>query len=139
MSAAESLLAGVGPADIAIHPPARARMPGAPGARSHLADGRVVSWSPRLPPGVQVAVDAEIADQSVPRALARRFGTDRPDMFWPQWTAVEVACKVLDVPIMVWLSVRGLQGDPDRVLTATFVAGDLVVSVGVAALLAPTA
>jgi hypothetical protein len=107
-------------------------MPGAPGARSHLADGRVVSWCPPLPPGVRFAVDAEIADQPVPPALARRFGIDRPETFWPRWTAVEVACKVLDVPIMVWLSQRGLRVDPGLVRTATFRTADLLVTVGAA-------
>lgn len=132
MPGRESLLAGVGPADIAVHARPDGRMPVAPGTRSHLADGRVVSWAPRLPAGVRFAVDAEVADQPVPRALARRFGSDRPEDFWPRWTEVEVACKVCDVPLMVWLTRRGLRADPARVLTATFRTDDLVVSVGVA-------
>ena len=122
----------VGPAHVVIHPRPAVRTPGAPGARSHLADGRVVSWSPPLQRGLRVAVDAEIADQPVPPALARRFGIDRPGLFWPCWTAVEVACKVLDVPIMVWLSQHGLRVDRGLVRTGTFRVDDLVVTVGTA-------
>ena len=122
----------LGRAHVVIDPPPAVRMPGAPGARSHLADGRVVSWHPPLPAGVRLAVDAEIADQPVPPALARRFGIDRPEAFWPRWTAVEVACKLLDVPIMVWLSEIGLHVDPGLVRTATFRTADLLVTVGTA-------
>ncbi len=122
----------LGRAYVVIDPPPAVRMPEAPGARSHLADGRVVSWCPPLPPGLRIAVDAEIADQPVPPALACRFGIDRPELFWPRWTTVEVACKVLDVPIMVWLSQRGLRVDPGRVRTATFRTADLLVTVGTA-------
>ena len=122
----------LGPAHLVIHPPPPVRTPGAPGARSHLADGRVVSWSPPLPPEVRAAVDAEIATQPVPAALAGRFGIDRPEVFWPRWTAVEVACKVLDVPVVLWLAQRGLRPDPLRVRTATFRTSGVVVSVGIA-------
>jgi hypothetical protein len=122
----------LGPAHVVIHPQPPVRMPGAPGARSHLADGRVVSWSPPLPDGVRAAVDAEIAGQPVPASLARRFGIDRPDGFWPRWTAVEVACKLLDVPVVVWLSQRGLSHAPLRVHVVTFQMSGVVVSVGIA-------
>ena len=125
-------LDALGRAHIVIDPPPAVRMPGAPGARSHLADGRVVSWCPPLPARLRIAVDAEVADQPVPRALARRFGINRPEAFWPRWTAVEVACKLLDVPIMVWLSEIGLRVDPDLVRTATFRTADLLVTVGTA-------
>ena len=57
---------------------------------------------------------------------------DRPGLFWPCWTAVEVACKVLDVPIMVWLSQHGLRVDRGLVRTGTFRVDDLVVTVGTA-------
>jgi hypothetical protein len=73
-----------------------------------------------------------MADQPVPPALARRFGLDRPELFWPRWTAVEVACKLLDVPILVWLSRHGLRVESGVVRTATFRTADLVVTVGTA-------
>jgi len=122
----------LGPAHVVIHPQSPVRTPRAPAARSHLADGRVVSWSPPLTAGVRAAVDAEIAGQPVPASLARRFGIDRPEVFWPRWTAVEVACKLLDVPVVVWLSQRGLRHDPLRVRVATFQMSGVVVTVGIA-------
>ena len=122
----------LGRAHVVIDPPPAVRTPGAPGARSHLADGRVVSWSPPPTPGLRVAVDAEIADQPVPPALARRFGIDRPELFWPRWTAVEVACKLLDVPILVWLSQRGLRVDPASCAPRRSASADLLVTVGTA-------
>ena len=122
----------LGRAHVVIDPPPAVRIAGAPGVRSHLADGRMVSWCPPLPPGLRLAVDAEIANQPVPPALGRRFGIDRPEVFWPRWTTVEVACKLLDVPILVWLSGRGLRVDPGLVRTATFRIDDLLVTVGTA-------
>jgi len=73
--------------------------------RSHLADGRVVGWvGPALPAG-QLAVDAELADAEVPRALARRFGTVG---FWTRWTRAECLCKLADLPMHVWWRRHGL-------------------------------
>jgi hypothetical protein len=100
------------------------------GVRSHLADGRFVSWSAAAPHGLQLAVDAEISNQTVPPALAHRFGIMDPHWFWPAWTAVEVSCKLRDVPILTWLSDRGLTPDP-QILMRTFRLADLTVTCGV--------
>ena len=81
-------------------------------ARSYLADGRQVTWTLAVPPGLVAAVDAELADQEVPATLATRFGVTDPGEFWPTWTAVEVSCKLLDASLLVWLSQRGLEPDP---------------------------
>ena len=62
---------------------------------------------------MRLAVDAELSDQPVPIALARRFRLGDPHLFWPLWTAVEVSCKLHNVPILAWLGHRGLVPDPD--------------------------
>jgi hypothetical protein len=70
-----------------------------------------VQWRPPASPrttGWTWAVDAEISTQPVPEALAARTGITAPDAFWPRWTAVEVACKLLDVPVVMWISEHGL-------------------------------
>lgn len=106
------------------------------GLRSHLADGRIVSWSSPSPRGLRLAIDAEISDQPVPTALARRFGVDDPRRFWPAWTAVEVSCKLRDVPILMWLRHRGLTPDPE-IWTRTIQLSDVTVTYGAASLAAP--
>ena len=77
--------------------------------RSHLRDGRVVTWQPRVPPtGIRYAVDAELLDQPVPDSLIHRFGPAAPASFWRTWTAVEVSCKLRDIALLAWLSRYGL-------------------------------
>ncbi|MFL6160205.1 MAG: hypothetical protein ACJ72D_29300 [Marmoricola sp.] len=88
--------------------------------RSHLADGRVVGWYG----DAGRVLDAEIADQPVPPALAARYGTDD---FWGRWTRAECAAKLADVPIALWLAEHGLPSGGDAV---TVLLEDLVVSVG---------
>jgi hypothetical protein len=116
------------PEHLVVHPAAADLPPG--GTRSHLSDGRTVIWSPRLPPGVRYAVDAEIAEQQVPPALATRFGRSDPEWFWTAWTRVEVGCKLRDVSVLTWLSRQGLSPD-DAVPTRTLRVGDLLVCCGV--------
>lgn len=82
------------------------------GAHSRLADGTLLCWTPELLPGERVAIDAEYSTQPVPEPLARRFGSQSGD-FWGVWTAVEVSCKLRDVPLLAWLRQRGLHPDPD--------------------------
>ena len=77
--------------------------------RSHLADGSVLIWSGVDPLGH--AIDAEITGQPVPPALARRTGITDPGQFWRRWTAMEVACKLFDVPAHLWLKQHGLSVD----------------------------
>jgi hypothetical protein len=119
------------PEHLVVHPAATDLPPG--GTRSHLADGRTVIWSPELPPGVRYAVDAEIADQPVPPALAARFersGRTDPASFWTAWTRVEVGCKLRDVPVLTWLGRHGLS--PDKAVpTRTLRVGDLLICCGV--------
>jgi len=104
------------------------------GTRSYLSDGRVVTWCPD--PAVAHrcwAVDAEIAAQAVPAALARRTGLRDPDLFWRRWTAAEVACKLLDRPMICWLSRHGLSPEPIRaagLALRTEVWNGLVVTIG---------
>lgn len=115
-------------ADMTIHPPGSPR---SGLARSYLADGRMVSWSPTpVPAGVRLAVDAEITWQPVPRALAERFGISEPATFWPLWTQVEVSCKLADVPLLAWLQRHGLTADPSHAMM-TFGLDDVVVTAGV--------
>jgi|GEM_PF-2354298 hypothetical protein len=103
----------------------------AQGLRSHLADGRVVCWSASVPRGLRLAVDAEISDQPVPPALAYRFDLVDPHRFWAAWTAVEVSCKLRDVPILTWLKRRGLTPDP-AIRTRTLRIADITVTCGAA-------
>lgn len=42
--------------------------------------------------------------QPVPSALGRRAPGVAADRFWWLWTRAEARAKVLDVPIVVWLS-----------------------------------
>lgn len=104
--------------------------PQTPGARSYLGDGRRVSWSPPRPAGVLIAVDAELTSHPVPRAIGRRFGTGDPLELWRLWTSNEVAAKLLDVPILVWLTRYGLRTHVPGITTRTLVIDDVVVSCG---------
>jgi hypothetical protein len=120
---------------------ARHRRPG--WVRSYLADGRLVQWRPpgtdcgrSVADGTETlrwAVDAEIAAQPVPPTLAARTGVVEPAEFWPRWTAVEVAAKLLDVPVIMWLAEHGLCADAaadDGVVLRTAYRADLVITAG---------
>jgi len=112
------------------------------GARSYLADGRTVTWEP--PPGVpgRPAVDAELAAQPVPPALAARFPAEAadPGTFWRCWTRAETLAKLAGVPILLWLTRHGLRPCADEAcvcgraaLTTTVIAAggtDIVVTCG---------
>jgi hypothetical protein len=74
-------------------------------------------------------VDAELVTRAVPAALDRRFGVGDPEEFWPRWTQLEVCCKLLDVPVLLWLGTRGLAPHP-AVATRTLHIGDVVVTCG---------
>ena len=75
----------------------------ASGAHSHTRDGRIVCWAPGVE-SIQVAVDAEAVEQPVPGLLARRWRCAEPDLFWTLWTATEVASKLVNTPILAWIS-----------------------------------
>lgn len=101
-------------------------------ARSHLGDGRCISWSPRsLPPGLHVALDAELADRCVPAALSVWAGGLPSAVFWERWTRVETSCKLREVPVVLWLRRHGLHEDPALALR-TFRHGPAVVTCGAA-------
>ena len=71
-------------------------------------------------------MDAEVADQPVPAALARRHRV-ATEQFWHDWTAAEVSAKLTGVPIVVWLRRYGFAALPG---VNTGRLDDLVVSVG---------
>jgi len=119
----------VAPETLSIQPRASV-LAGAATTRSHLADGRVVCWSPTYPPGTRIAVDAELVDQVVPAAMARRFGIVDPERFWPLWTAMEVACKLADVPVLRWLARHGLEGDLRGIQSAVLTHRGVVICCG---------
>lgn len=73
------------------------------GAHSRTRDGRIVCWTPSVA-DIRVAVDAEVAGQTVPGLLARRWRCSEPDLFWKLWTATEVASKLVNIPILAWIS-----------------------------------
>jgi hypothetical protein len=112
------------------------------GVRSHLADGRTVTWEPSPGTPGRAAVDAELADQDVPRALGARFPAEAADprAFWRSWTRAETLAKLAGVPILVWLTRHGLQPCADgscacrrAALTTTVIAAggtDVVVTCG---------
>jgi hypothetical protein len=98
--------------------------------RSYLADGRVIRWHP--PDDRPWAVDAELAAQDVPPALARRTGITDPAVFWPQWTAFETVCKLLDESVLVRLRRSGFAGNHVAgVRTWTRCYQGIVVTIGV--------
>jgi hypothetical protein len=100
-------------------------------SRAHLADGRVVTWrAAHRDLRGHVAIDAELAAQKPPAALMRRFGPLDYRQFWTRWTQVEVACKLLDVPVVVWLRRHGLDATPAQIDLCTDVGAGVVVSVG---------
>jgi hypothetical protein len=101
-------------------------------SRSHLADGRIVAWrSPRRDLPGRAALDAELADQEPPAALERRFGKNDRLGFWLRWTRMEVACKLLDVPAVIWLQRYGIDVDAAGIVLHSRLEADIVVSLGV--------
>ncbi len=74
----------------------------ATGTHSRTGDGRVLCWHPHAfgVDGDRWAVDAEVADQPVPPALARRWGSADPARVWPHWCVLEVLAKLGDVPVV---------------------------------------
>lgn len=118
-------------ADVRVGPEIPDRVdPQIHGARSYLGDGRRVSWSPLRTADTLIAVDAELTHQQVPRSLGHRFGADDPLDFWRRWTTNEVAAKLLDVPILLWLARYGLPFQVRGVTTKTFQIDDVVISCG---------
>ena len=108
-----------------------ARASGCPSPRAYLADGRRICWHRRAPDGWLLAIDAELASQPVPPNLGNRVEARSPTDFWPAWTRTEVVCKLLDVPVLVWLTRHGLHTEPPAVHLHTVVRPDgLVVTVG---------
>lgn len=108
-----------------------ARGSGCPSPRTYLADGRRICWHRPEPYGWRLAVDAELTTQPVPPSLDNRVATDSPSQFWRAWTRTEVVCKLLDVPVLVWLTRHGLHTEPPSVHLRTLITADgLVVTVG---------
>jgi hypothetical protein len=99
--------------------------------RSYLGDGRLVQGQP--PDERRWAIDAELASQPIPRALARHVGagTGR-DEFWRRWTAMETVCKLLDVPAHIWLKAYGLDAAPAGISVTTTRWRGIVVSAAAA-------
>lgn len=128
MAPASERLLREAPGAVRLHP---AGSPPPAGVRSHLADGRCLSWQPSaVPPGTACAVDAELLATPVPARLARWAGCRSPELFWPRWTRVEASCKLRDVPLVLWLRQHGLHEDPVLALS-TFRHHDAVVTCGV--------
>lgn len=108
-----------------------------PGIHSRLADGRMLCWQPPTPPGQHLAIDAELEQQPVPPALAKRYATSDPRLFWPLWTRAETRAKLHDIPIVVWLRAHDLWSEEDHDPVAevvTTVRSGVVVSYGASAL-----
>lgn len=113
--------------------------------RSYLADGRVVVWLATAPPGWSLAVDAELHGRALPDVILRRMrgsagasgvADDTPAGAVGAWTRAEVAAKLTDVPILLWLTRIGL-GRPTedeaiarRLLISTWVSRGIVLSIG---------
>lgn len=115
----------------------------AAGTHSRLADGRTVCWFAPRSPGARYAVDAELAEQPVTTALARRLPDQGRIDPWGWWTRAEVCAKLLDVPIIVWLARHGWPGpgtvpvpaglggrEPSALEVATHRTEGIVLSVG---------
>lgn len=106
------------------------------GTHSHLADGGTVCWQPGPGETVRHAVDAEWEDQALPPALARRMPDAAARDPWGAWTRAEVCAKLLDVPILVWVTTRDWPAEGEalvdgrRLHLSTHRVGGLVVSLG---------
>lgn len=118
------------PGDLLVEAAARREAHSVDGCRrvhSWTADGRRVCWQTRA---ASAAVDAEQWTATVPEPLARRWPLPQTE-FWTAWTRAEVHAKLLDTPILTWLSRVGLGGpDVAGVRTMTHHLDDLVVTVG---------
>jgi len=79
------------------------------GVRSYLPDGRGVVWTAPTHAVRARAIDVEPARAPVSTRLSRRAGSDDPIVVWPLWTRAEVAAKLLDLPVLSWLSWPGLE------------------------------
>lgn len=81
-------------------------------------------------------MDAERAAQPVPSALSRRLDAGDPVAAWGAWTRAEVCSKLLDVPVLVWLTGAGWPAagvavhGGRTVEVATVRCGDVVCSFG---------
>lgn len=106
VDAASWLRRAAGPRQLTVLPAGREHRCGS-GAHSRVADGRRLCWRPDAPDGVRYAVDAEIAGQPVPAALGRRLTPGVAGAAWTRWTRAEVCAKLLDVPILVWVTQHG--------------------------------
>lgn len=107
------------------------------GTHSRLADGRTLCWRPPDHSGRGHAVDGELASRVVAPALARRLPPGGRADPWGWWTRAEVCAKLLDVPVVVWVSTRdwpreGAQVvDGHEIHLSTHRGHGLVVSLGV--------
>lgn len=90
---------------------------------SYDANGTRYLWFPSGAIDGTLALDVELLSSAPPPLLRERFA-DVGD-FWTAWTRTEVACKLSDIPIAVWLRRFGLEEDgPSRAhLTEAGLAG----------------
>lgn len=95
------------PARLELAPSETLRARGA-GVRSHLGDGRGLAWLVPEELAYRAAIDAEPATAPVSGHIARCARSTRPDVVWPRWTQCEVTAKLLDLPVLSWLSWPGL-------------------------------
>lgn len=76
-------------------------------AVTYLDDGCQVVWEPSRPLG-RFACDAERFDRWPRAKLVQRYGfSSDPFVFACEWTRAEVAAKLADVPVALWLRLRG--------------------------------
>jgi len=91
------------------------------GAHSYLSDGRVVCWVAPLAgarpaaaasqgtpesassPTTRYAVDAELVDRPPPAYVASRWDASGSS-FWQLWCATEVVAKIVDRPIITFVT-----------------------------------
>lgn len=78
-------------------------------ARTYLADGTGLAWhvAPDLRAHGRFVVDAEIIAPVRP-SLQRRYSITDDTTFAEAWTRVEVWAKLLDTPVITWLTRHGL-------------------------------
>ena len=119
------------------------------GAHSYLPDGRVVCWVAPLPgaepagiqpagagvPTLRYAVDAELVDRAPPAHVAGRWGVTG-DTFWRLWCATEVVAKIVDRPIITFVTGEPVRLSPHvvegwRVHWLTVRADEVLVALGI--------
>lgn len=120
-----------------ILPPGQHRPASSRRTVSYLDDGCQVVWEPTRPLG-RFACDAERYDRRPRAKLVERYGFSSDSfVFACEWTHAEVAAKLANVPIALWLRSRG-RFAPIEAITLAHTERALVITIGMAGEMLPS-